>query len=290
MAKPKTSYCFHVHIGNTGPGTGMHTHDTHEFFFCTSGKGIQHIPDREHQQQKGHLFLFPQGQPHHCTAVDEKGCDGIVLNISDSALPYENEAGTEATSRTVLDRICNSAWKSENLLQLSPRGRDKVEKLFTGMAIESTHRDRGFATAIQIAYQSLLLTILRDENTGQLFHREIQPASGEERIDNVLRFLEGNYMADVKVDDMAAMACMSRSHFHAIFKQETGFSLMEYTNRKRIGAALRLLQDSDRPILDVAISCGFPSLSHFYHIFRRLVGRTPRQVRQGDRVDALQLP
>lgn len=164
-----------------------------------------------------------------------------------------------------------------------------MKNIFSDMATECTHRDRGFSTAIQIAFQSLLLTILRDENTGHLFRQEIQPASGEERIGNVLRFLEQNYMSEVKVEDMADMACMSRSHFHAIFKQETGMSLMEYTNHKRIEAAQRLLTESDRPILDIALSCGFPSLSHFYHVFRCLVRRTPRQVRKEGQGNALPL-
>ena len=51
------------------------------------------------------------------------------------------------------------------------------------------------------------------------------------------------------------------------------------SNEVRVRAAVRLLKETTSPILDVALACGFGNLSHFYHVFRRLTGQTPRALR-----------
>jgi AraC family cel operon transcriptional repressor len=45
--------------------------------------------------------------------------------------------------------------------------------------------------------------------------------------------------------------------------------------------AARELRITDRPITDIAYECGLSNLSHFYSLFRRAHGQTPRAFRLG---------
>jgi transcriptional regulator GlxA family with amidase domain len=210
--------------------------------------------------------------------VDEpRGCRGIVFNVLDSALPQEME--TASVARRVLRRLCERAFEGQNAVRLSDAGQRTLGELFEQMAGENQRQAAGHTAAISIAYQSALLTILRDPQTAPWFQEDVRPSSAEDRLVNLLRYLEHHAADELSVEEMARMACMSRSHFHACFRETTGYAPLEYVNRLRIRTAERLLRETDRSIAEIAHGCGFPSLSHFYHLFGRVVGRTPRQAR-----------
>ena len=40
-----------------------------------------------------------------------------------------------------------------------------------------------------------------------------------------------------------------------------------------------MLRDPDRPLIDVALACGFADQPHFTRVFKRLTGQTPREHR-----------
>ena len=65
------------------------------------------------------------------------------------------------------------------------------------------------------------------------------------------------------------------SIFHAVFVDYTGLTPTDYLTRVRIGQACRLLRESDAGILQVAMSCGFGSVSRFYEAFRQAIGTSP---------------
>jgi AraC-like DNA-binding protein len=68
-------------------------------------------------------------------------------------------------------------------------------------------------------------------------------------------------------------------HFAKQFKAAMGLRPHEYVLGKRIELAKSLMLNPDVPLVDVAMSSGFQSQSHFTTVFRRLVGETPHRWR-----------
>ncbi len=101
----------------------------------------------------------------------------------------------------------------------------------------------------------------------------------EERLKDVLHFLSHHFSEPLTVEEIAKMACLSRSHFHAIFKKSTGLTLMQYLNKLRISAAAQFLTKTDRAISSIAYDCGFSCISHFYSIFKAELKMSPREFR-----------
>ncbi|MBV6272506.1 helix-turn-helix transcriptional regulator [Alcaligenaceae bacterium CGII-47] len=60
-----------------------------------------------------------------------------------------------------------------------------------------------------------------------------------------------------------------------LFLQQTGLSFRQWRQRSRLLAALPMLERGER-ITDVAIACGYESLSSFIATFREAMGITPR--------------
>src|SRR5215469_13120031 len=96
------------------------------------------------------------------------------------------------------------------------------------------------------------------------------PANSEyaQRINRVIDYLRANLDRQVKLQELAKVACFSEFHFHRIFGAVSGETLNDFTNRLRLEKAARLLRYSDRSVTDIALDCGFSSSATFSRAFR----------------------
>lgn len=76
------------------------------------------------------------------------------------------------------------------------------------------------------------------------------------------------------LEDMAALACMSRYHLVRAFRRETGLTPHQFQIQNRVRKGQRLL-DGPATVAEAAAAAGFCDQSHFDRHFKRLVGLTP---------------
>ena len=84
-----------------------------------------------------------------------------------------------------------------------------------------------------------------------------------------------NLQGTVSVAELALACNLSRGYFIHAFRETTGMTPYQWLLRERINRARALLQETDSPLSDVAIACGFSDQSHFTRVFSTLVGTTP---------------
>lgn len=113
----------------------------------------------------------------------------------------------------------------------------------------------------------------------------IDPRRDKRRITNmkimqeVLEYLDANYMHPITLADAAREATMSLFHFSRFFKSISGMSYVAYLNRIRVNQAEHLLRSTDKSILDIALECGFSNIRTFNRVFKQLKERTPSELR-----------
>src|ERR1700734_340314 len=105
-----------------------------------------------------------------------------------------------------------------------------------------------------------------------------------QRIDRVIDYLRGNLDRQVKLKELARVACLSEFHFHRIFGAVSGETLNNFTNRLRLEKAARLLRYSDQSVTDVAFDCGFSSSATFSRAFRSGYDTSPSQFRKSGKI------
>src|SRR5215470_8102367 len=101
-----------------------------------------------------------------------------------------------------------------------------------------------------------------------------------QRINRVIDYLRGNLNRQVKLEELAKVACFSEFHFHRIFSAVSGETVSNFTNRLRLEKAARLLRFSDQSLTDIALDCGFSSSATFSRAFRSGYETTPSQFRK----------
>ncbi len=85
----------------------------------------------------------------------------------------------------------------------------------------------------------------------------------------------GDLAHTISIEEAANDLHMSRATLMRLFQRETGLSFGRWRQQARMLKALTLLAEG-RTILDVALDCGYESPSAFSAMFRRSLGRSPR--------------
>ena len=86
--------------------------------------------------------------------------------------------------------------------------------------------------------------------------------------------------ADLSLKVQAKELNVNPSYLSTLFKKETGQTLTEFVNRKRIEHAILLLNSTDMQIQVVAQYCGIPDVNYFTKTFKKIVGKTPKEYRE----------
>lgn len=89
-----------------------------------------------------------------------------------------------------------------------------------------------------------------------------------------------SYTRSLTLDELAAVACLSKYHFLRLFKSTYGVTPMEYLSRRRIERAQDLLRATNLTVTEVCMAVGFSSLGSFSSRFRTLVGENPSDFQQ----------
>lgn len=96
----------------------------------------------------------------------------------------------------------------------------------------------------------------------------------------VITRIDYDLTADLSLKVQAAYLNVNPSYLSTLFKKETGLTLTEYINRKRIEHALLLLNSTDMQIQMIAQYCGITDVNYFTKTFKKIVGKTPKEYRE----------
>lgn len=103
------------------------------------------------------------------------------------------------------------------------------------------------------------------------------------RIHHIMNAILERPEAEHTVDELAAQAGVTPTHFCRIFKKATGVSPHQYVMKARLNRAQHMLEQSEASMATIAESLGFTSQSHFTRAFRQFAGETPSDFRRRGR-------
>jgi AraC-like DNA-binding protein len=239
---------------------------------------------------------------------DRFGEDGAMLSLVhlDVALAVETPAAD--VERSV---VRGPGFKlSAKLLAGSPAESERAGE-FTDPVMRQLSDALAATEAAHDAHSAIMADALRLAILTRTFSRQasgtlagLDPADGvreEEsgrtvrslqswRLKRVMQYVDKNLTGKITLQDMAAVAGLSRMHFAAQFRAATGVRPHEYLLRRRIERAQELLKQAEITLVDVALTVGFQTQAHFTTVFKRFVGDTPYQWRSAYLAQFMPLP
>ena len=166
----------------------------------------------------------------------------------------------------------------EDYPQIHGRARDLL------LEINKIYENNGSFSEVDIYCKLLEFLSLIGKNyvNNKSVDEAVEYARGDEYFEKFIEicdYLQEHCSEDLTLDDIADRSGFSKFYFSRRFKQFTNVSFYKYVNQKRIAKAETFLTDPRNSVTDVALNCGFPSLSSFIRMFKIIKGCTPTEFR-----------
>ena len=97
-----------------------------------------------------------------------------------------------------------------------------------------------------------------------------------------LEYIEENFSEDsLSLNSVAGAIGVSGNYFSSVFSQEMQMTFIEYVTMKRMEKAKKLLRQTDKHSGEIAAEVGYKDPHYFSFVFKKTVGCTPREYRNG---------
>ncbi len=226
--------------------------------YCVSGKGMLKVHSKRYEVTAGTLLLIPANVPHEY-AADETSPWTIYWVHFKGANSFD-------FTNMMLDKLGGHASAipfSESRIQL-------FDDLYSSI-------ERGYSRN-NISYASIGLQYFL---SSCCFYENYQPKPKEQldSIDTCINFMQLHLDKMLSLQEIAAAANLSASHFAATFKKKTGYSVIEYFNQLKIQKACQFLQFTNHRINEIADMLGIADPYYFSRMFTKVTGTSPLKYR-----------
>ncbi|MCP5100137.1 MAG: AraC family transcriptional regulator [Chloroflexi bacterium] len=252
---------------------------------------------------------FPQAQYHYCQRMEEGAPEHILIFCVDgegwvemdgvTRPVYANEAifirqhtphaygsSSKQTPWSIHwahfrgiegNYYLNQVPESDHKLMVDEQCRHRVEQLFRqcyDVLME------GFVLK-RLIYAAKIF----DHLLGELFYNNLTFSPSERKnrfrsIEPTLDFLRQNMDKPLTVAMMADHAGLSTPHFSRLFKNQTGYSPMDYFIHMKVQKASSLLYFSEMTVREIAMMVGYDDPYYFSRLFKKVAGTSPTAARQ----------
>jgi len=98
-------------------------------------------------------------------------------------------------------------------------------------------------------------------------------------IQRALTIIDSDLTADLSLHNLAALLNISDAYLSHLFRKETGQTLTDFVNSRRIGLAKQLLETTPLQVQTIAQHCGIVDVQYFSKLFKKYTGMTPKEYR-----------
>ena len=100
------------------------------------------------------------------------------------------------------------------------------------------------------------------------------------QVRRVATHIERNLRTNIRLEDLAREARLSKSYLSRAFKGSFGRAPHRYILARRIERAQHEMLTTTTALCQIALNCGFADQAHFSRVFRRSVGNLPKEWRR----------
>lgn len=229
------------------------------FQYTISGRGHLQVDGVTHLAEPGTAMLLTVPEDNHYWLAEGDSWEFFHVSLYGSEVM---RAWTAAIQR--LGHLPALPWESsvvQNAASIFMQMREnKVQNPFAASAL-------AYALAMD-----LLATAVSPGGD----RPEARPAA----IERAVHYIRDHLAEPIGLDDMAAVAGMSRYHFSRCFRDSEGVPPGEYLMAKRLQQAVHLLQTTRHSLESIANQCGYRDVNYFVRAFRKAMGITPGSFRR----------
>ncbi|QFU75170.1 AraC family transcriptional regulator [Halioglobus maricola] len=263
---PLTKECYPTAMGYYPEAAGHRMlrdrHDDNLLLYCTTGKGRLETDEWSGEITPGQLMLLPQGLPHAYQADEKDPWTLYWIHFQGAStllfMQYLGYRDGKPVAEAGVSPLLIGAFA--NLLEVRRTGYS------TRAFINASNHLRHLMTQVSMEISA---------HAGRL-------QSGFE-LEQLQAFMLEHIDQQVTLEDLAAVANMSKYHFSNRYKQLTGYSPIKHFLNMKMEHACHLLDATDLGIGEIARQVGYDDQMYFSRLFSKTIGASPRGYRNSTR-------
>jgi AraC family transcriptional regulator of arabinose operon len=226
---------------------------------CAAGRGVCHLPSGSHQIRAGQALVIPAGLAHRYEADEHEPWTIWWMHVAGCGV-----AELFATVGTTVDQPVIGLGDPPRIIAL-------IDTIIRRM-----ERDETMSTLIAASGAAWHALALLAADRRAIGREAVDP------VDVTIEHLRSTSSTRTSVSELAGMAGLSESHYAALFRRATGYGVLEFQTRLRMGLARELLDTTNRTISSIAQQVGYPDPLYFSRQFRRIHAMSPSEYRTHD--------
>ncbi|MBM7541226.1 AraC family transcriptional regulator [Amphibacillus cookii] len=247
-----------------------HIHDCYELFYFNSGDLTYYIEGQAYQLQKHDLIMTNPKELHRVVFNSKATYERKYIHFKpDYVSPYQTE------HYNLLSYIEKRKLGHLNLIPAEKVLKHGIKQLWGRIERASMDPTPEGQILMKTYFIQMLVTInkvLASYRNPLADHHKY-----DQKIVAILEFINQNLDEKITLNVLEQRFYVSKYYLCHIFKQTTGFTVIEYITYKRVMKASELLM-SGMTALDVAHAVGFGDYSTFYKAFKKITGLSPKLV------------
>ena len=239
----------------------LHQHDdVFEIFLFMSGNAEFYVEGNVYKLKPYDLIITRPFEMHHIRCLSKKPYERIILYITPEF--FEKKECHEYENI-----LLNRAAGTGNVIP-ADIVKDLLVNPINRMSVYVHDGAYTAAGAVMVEFLYLL------NNTQSAISPE---KSKDERISSIIAYINEHLPDKLTLDFLSEKFYINKYHLCKIFKKNTGYTLSQYINHKRI-LLVRELHMNGQSLLEASTNAGFNNYSHFYRMYVKKTGMTPKNM------------
>lgn len=233
----------------------------HEFLFVIEGSGSITINEKSYQIKKGMLFYITPNVLH---SIEIDAQEPICFYSVHFSYAYASFSDSKWAIKDGTEMLP---------LQFAQELRDfyQVDDIFKKLVESWNAKQPGYEFVTKTLLQQLLIAIF--QNT----IKQNQNYSTSLKVEKIIEYMHQNINKKITLIELSDMVKLSPTYLSRIFKDITGYSVIEFFNKIKIDKAKELLIDGNKKIKEVAQAIGFTDEFYFSRVFKKIEGISPTE-------------
>ena len=264
----------HFYVNHTPHTTGHttnHLHDYYEICFFISGNRAYILDDICYNVHPNCIILI---KPYtmHSTKGD--------LPAGRTVIYFTREYLSKYFSEEILDEMLK-CFDTEiiNLNKTSNQVKFIIEQILQA----KNQNDEKLALVLLAQLLLTLNGLQKYKLNSSIITQDKTNKQKNQIVQAIISYVNANIETVRSLEEIATAVYFSPSYISSVFKQITGFAIMQYVIDTKINLALKDLTLSQTSITDIAMKYGFSSNAHFSNTFKQSMGISPSQYRNSIR-------
>ena len=261
-----------AHIKSAECNIDIHLHDSCEIFMAMSPNIRYHVEGRAYELDTGDVIITNEKEIHRPLTTGGGIYERRFVQFKPVIFSH-----FFSKDYNPLDIFEKRQLGQNNKMALSDRKGNPVHLLFD--EIEGLYNKKSAKNMLLIKASLVKLLSELEEQYRKSGFDDADISAPDERIEGVIAELSGSFDKPFSLDEISRRHFMDKYYLCHLFKEVTGFSLLEYVQSKRIQQA-KMLISQGTGIMEAARLSGFEEYSNFYKTFTKLVKLPPKKYKK----------